>query len=76
MVTSDTAALRSRIFISYRREDAEYPVGRLAEDLRKHFARDQVHFLSRLFAARPWLQVNLKKLSLAHIANSLVPQSV
>ena len=42
MATTDATAGRSRIFISYRREDAEYPVGRLAEDLRKHFARDQV----------------------------------
>ena len=42
MTTSDTTSTRSRIFISYRREDAEYPVGRLAEDLRKHFPRDQV----------------------------------
>jgi formylglycine-generating enzyme required for sulfatase activity len=32
----------SRIFISYRRENAAYPVGRLAHDLRQHFPGDQV----------------------------------
>jgi formylglycine-generating enzyme required for sulfatase activity len=42
MATNDARAGSARIFISYRREDAEYPVGRLAEDLRQHFARDQV----------------------------------
>jgi len=39
---ADTTASRSRIFISYRHEDSEHPVGRLAEDLRRHFAADQV----------------------------------
>lgn len=33
---------RSRIFISYRHEADEYAVGRLAEELRKHFPHDQV----------------------------------
>jgi hypothetical protein len=33
---------RSRIFISYRHGVDEYAVGRLAEELRKHFPRDQV----------------------------------
>jgi formylglycine-generating enzyme required for sulfatase activity len=42
MATPGAAPTKSRIFISYRREDAEYPVGRLAEDLCKHFPRDQV----------------------------------
>ena len=32
----------SRIFISYRREDAGMGVGRLADALRQHFAREQV----------------------------------
>src|SRR5262245_38686323 len=32
----------SRIFISYRRENAAYVVGRLAHDLRQHFPDDQV----------------------------------
>jgi hypothetical protein len=39
---ADPTASRSRIFISYRRQDTEHPVGRLAEDLRRHFGRDQV----------------------------------
>ena len=42
MATPDATPTRSRIFISYRREDAEHAVGRLAEDLRKYFPRDQV----------------------------------
>ena len=42
MSATDATPAKSRIFISYRREDAEYPVGRLTEDLRKHFPRDQV----------------------------------
>ena len=33
---------RSRIFINYRREDTGYVVGRLADDLREHFAPGQV----------------------------------
>lgn len=33
---------RRRIFICYRREDTGVAVGRLAEDLRKHFSRDDV----------------------------------
>ena len=33
---------RSRIFISYRRKDAEQAAGRLAADLRMHFQREQV----------------------------------
>ena len=32
----------SRIFISYRREDTGMGVGRLADSLREHFAREQV----------------------------------
>ncbi|MBK7677045.1 MAG: toll/interleukin-1 receptor domain-containing protein [Candidatus Accumulibacter sp.] len=32
----------SRIFISYRREDSELAASRLAEDLRRHFASEQV----------------------------------
>ena len=32
----------SRIFISYRREDTQHAVGRLTEDLGKHFAEGQV----------------------------------
>ena len=42
MTTNDATPTRSRILISYRREDTEYPVGRLAEDLRRHFGREQV----------------------------------
>ena len=33
---------RSRIFISYRHEDTDVAAGRLADDLRKHFTREQV----------------------------------
>lgn len=33
---------RSRIFVSYRREDAQQAAGRLAADLRTYFDRDQV----------------------------------
>ena len=33
---------RSRIFINYRREDTAHVAGRLADDLRRHFASDQV----------------------------------
>ena len=36
------APSRSRIFISYRHEDTDVAVGRLADDLRKHFTREQV----------------------------------
>ena len=39
---ADPTASRSRIFISYRHEDTEYPVGRLVEDLCGHFPADQV----------------------------------
>jgi formylglycine-generating enzyme required for sulfatase activity len=42
MAAGTDTAPGSRIFISYRREDTEHPVGRLADDLRKHFAREQV----------------------------------
>jgi len=34
--------IRSRIFINYRREDTAWVAGRLADDLRRHFASDQV----------------------------------
>ena len=40
--TTEVPARRSRIFISYRHEVDEYAVGRLAEELRQHFPRDQV----------------------------------
>ena len=40
--TTEVPAGRSRIFISYRHEVDEYAVGRLAEELRRHFPRDQV----------------------------------
>jgi len=40
--TTEVPAGRSRIFISYRHEVDEYAVGRLAEELRQHFPRDQV----------------------------------
>jgi hypothetical protein len=42
MVQSEAKAERSRIFISYRREDTEQAVGRLVEDLREHFGAEQV----------------------------------
>lgn len=42
MTTDDATPTRSRIFISYRREDTQQAVGRLAEDLGKHFSREQV----------------------------------
>jgi formylglycine-generating enzyme required for sulfatase activity len=42
MAMADPTASRSRIFISYRHEDTEYPVGRLVEDLCGHFPADQV----------------------------------
>jgi tetratricopeptide (TPR) repeat protein len=42
MDKSDKIASRSRIFISYRRQDAAYAADRLAEELRKHFPRDRV----------------------------------
>jgi formylglycine-generating enzyme required for sulfatase activity len=42
MGATEAAAGRSRIFISYRHAADEYAVGRLAEELRKHFPRDQV----------------------------------
>lgn len=35
-------AKRSRIFVSYRREDAEQAAGRLAADLRNDFPHDRV----------------------------------
>jgi len=38
----DTPVQRSRIFISYRRADAEQAAGRLAADLRSHFDPDQI----------------------------------
>ena len=34
--------MRSRIFVSYRRQDAAYAADRLAEELRKHFGDDRV----------------------------------
>jgi formylglycine-generating enzyme required for sulfatase activity len=37
-----TTARRTRIFVSYRREDSEQAAGRLADDLRRHFPADQV----------------------------------
>jgi hypothetical protein len=37
-----TPLQRSRIFVSYRREDAEQAAGRLASDLRVHFKQEQV----------------------------------
>jgi hypothetical protein len=37
-----SATQRSRIFISYRREDSEHVAGRLADDLRKEFPPQQV----------------------------------
>jgi formylglycine-generating enzyme required for sulfatase activity len=39
---ADPSSSRARIFISYRREDTAVAVGRLAEDLRRHFSREQV----------------------------------
>lgn len=42
MAGSAAAAPGSRIFICYRREDTEHAAGRLAEDLRRHFAHEQV----------------------------------
>lgn len=33
---------RTRIFVSYRRQDAQHAAGRLAADLRAHFGHDQV----------------------------------
>ena len=42
MTEGDTPVQRSRIFISYRRQDAEQAAGRLAADLRTHFAAEQV----------------------------------
>jgi formylglycine-generating enzyme required for sulfatase activity len=42
MAPKDTATGRSRIFISYRRADSEQAAARLAEDLRRHFAPEQV----------------------------------
>ncbi len=38
-------ATRKRIFISYRREDSEHAVGRLADDLRQRFSADNQVFL-------------------------------
>ncbi len=40
-----STATRSRIFISYRREDSEHVVGRLADDLRQRFGADNQVFL-------------------------------
>jgi formylglycine-generating enzyme required for sulfatase activity len=37
-----TPVQRSRIFISYRRQDAEQAAGRLADDLRRHFEPEQI----------------------------------
>ena len=34
--------IRSRIFLNYRREDTAHVTGRLADELRRHFAGDQV----------------------------------
>jgi formylglycine-generating enzyme required for sulfatase activity len=42
MAPKDAAVGRSRIFISYRRADSEQAAARLAEDLRRHFAPEQV----------------------------------
>ena len=42
MAESDAPVERSRIFISYRREDTRQAVGRLIDDLGKQFAREQV----------------------------------
>jgi formylglycine-generating enzyme required for sulfatase activity len=42
MAPKDAGIGRSRIFISYRRADSEQAAGRLAEDLRRHFAPEQV----------------------------------
>jgi hypothetical protein len=42
MAPKDVAVGRSRIFISYRRADSEQAASRLAEDLRRHFAPEQV----------------------------------
>lgn len=39
------ATARHRIFISYRREDSEHAVGRLADDLRERFSADNQVFL-------------------------------
>jgi formylglycine-generating enzyme required for sulfatase activity len=39
---ADTPVQRSRIFVSYRREDAAQAAGRLAADLRMHFKHEQV----------------------------------
>jgi formylglycine-generating enzyme required for sulfatase activity len=42
-VTTDSVSMQaSRIFISYRREDSELAASRLAEDVRRHFASEQV----------------------------------
>jgi hypothetical protein len=38
-VMGDTSLGRSRVFISYRHEDSEHPVGRLAQDLQARFGR-------------------------------------
>ncbi len=42
MTAAGAEARKSRIFISYRRDDADHAVGRLAEDLRRQFEHDQV----------------------------------
>lgn len=42
MTATDAATRKSRIFISYRRDDTEHAVRGLAEDLRRHFAHEQV----------------------------------
>jgi hypothetical protein len=39
---SDSSAVRRRIFISYRRDQAAHAVGRLAEELRRRFGKDNV----------------------------------
>lgn len=42
MADTDATAGGSRIFISYRREDSDIWVGRLADELRKHFPPEQI----------------------------------
>jgi formylglycine-generating enzyme required for sulfatase activity len=42
MATTDAAVGGSRIFISYRREDSDIWVGRLADELRKRFPPEQI----------------------------------
>ncbi len=42
MATTDATTGNSRIFISYRREDSDIWVGRLADELRKHFPAQRI----------------------------------